>query len=138
MKPRSALASVPFQTLLDKMRHAKPSRALDCEVHDILPNSWRIFRLNVPHYTSDFEAAYAMLRTADVTMLSLEGGWEPYLPAAHPAWAVRYYTKERPPTEGNKGNWYGAIAAGIEPAIALCRAALVVLARSQGFTVKAE
>lgn len=130
--------STEFQNLLDKMRYAQPSFALDREVHKIA-SARRVFWFEIPpRYTGDFEAAYELLRAADVTMLSLEGGWEPYLPAAHPAWAVRYYTRERPPTEGDRGGWYGAIAAGVAPAIALCRAALVVLARSQGLTVRAE
>lgn len=124
-----------FQKLLDKMRHAQPSRALDREIHKIVGGH---FTLLVPRYTSNFDAAYALMLKPDVTMLSLEGGWEPNCPEAHPAWAVRYYTKERPPIEGDKGRWYSAIAAGVAPAIALCRAALVVLARSQGLTVKGE
>lgn len=133
-----ATRATEFQSLLVKMRHAQPSRALDSTIYDLVVGGWQMFGWRVPRYTSDFEAAYALLRIADVTMLSLEGGWEPCLPAAHPAWAVRYYTRERPPTEGNAGGWYGAIAAGVEPAIALCRAALVVLARSQGFWITAE
>lgn len=125
-----------FQTLLKKMRHAAPSRALDREVHRIIGGRFALF---APRYTSDFEAAYGLMRKADVTMLSLEGGWEPSCPAAHPAWSVRYYTRERPPTEGDKGGWYGCVAAGVAPAIALCRASLVVLARSQhGIWINAE
>ena len=118
-----------FKGLLDRMRHAQPSRALDRAVHKMVGGK---FAFLAPRYTSDFEAAYSILRKADVTMLSLEGSWEPYRPEAHPAWVVRYYTKERPPTEGDKGGWYDSIAAGVSPAIALCRAALVVLARVQG------
>lgn len=125
-----------FKDLLDRMRHAAPSRALDREVHKIAGGKFAFF---APHYTSDFEAAYRLLHKADVTMLSLEGGWEPYLPDVHPAWAVRYYTRERPPTVGDKGNWYGCVAGGTAPAIALCRAALVVLARAKhGLWVKAD
>lgn len=68
-------------------------------------------------------------------MLELTGSWEPSCPEAHPAWTIRYYTKERPPEEGNKGGWYGSIAAGTTPAMALCRAALVVMGRSEGFWI---
>lgn len=125
-----------FQTLLAKMRHASPSRALDREVHKLAGGRLGFL---APRYTSDFEAAYNLMRKSEVTMLSLEGSWEPHCPEAHPAWAVRYYTRERPPVEGDPGKWYGAIAAGVSPAIALCRASLVVLARvKHGFWIRAE
>lgn len=115
-----------FQDLLKRMRHAPPSRDFDREVYKIAGGRFGIF---APRYTADFEAAYGLLLKSEVTMLSLEGSWEPNCPEAHPAWAVRYYTKERPPIVGDPGRWYGAIASGTTPAIALCRAAIVVLAR---------
>lgn len=128
--------SAAFEDLLKKLRRAEPSRALDREVHKIVGGSCAFL---APRYTSDFEAAYGLLLKSEVTLLSLEGGWEPSCPAAHPAWGVRYYTKERPPTEGDKGGWYGCVAAGTAPAIALCRAALVVLARvKHGLWISAE
>lgn len=130
------MRSIDWQKLLDRMRHAQPSRVLDGEVHRLIGGS-PLLTMFCPHYTSDFEAAYSIMRKGDVTLLSLEGGWEPSCPEAHPAWSVRYYTRERPPEADNK-NWYGAIAAGVQPAIALCRASLVVLARARGFTVRAE
>jgi hypothetical protein len=135
MTPKPA----PFQKLLDKMRHAQPSRSLDREVHLLVFGSIRLLpRYLIPRYTSSMDAAHSLLRTADVQMLELTGSWEPCRPDVHPAWSVRYYTAERPAIPGEKGAWRGAIAAGTAPAIALCRAALVVLARSQGLTVKAE
>lgn len=115
-----------FQDLLRKMRHAQPSRALDREVHKIVGGR---FGLLAPRYTSNWDAAYALLLKSEVTMLELNGSWEPNDAAVHPAWAVRYYTKERPPEADSKGGWYGCVSGGTTPAIALCRAAIVVLAR---------
>lgn len=128
-------AAAAFQDLLNRMRHARPSRALDREIHRIAVGGWAIL---APRYTSDFEAAYALLRTTDVTMLELRGSWEPLSPNVHAAWTVEYYPRDRPPTAGDKGGWHAVVAGGVAPAIALCRAALTVLARSQGLTVRPE
>ena len=124
-----------FQELLDNMRHAQPSRTLDRLVHQTVfgRRPW-----SIPHYTSDFEAAYGLLIKSEVTLLELTGGWEPSQPEAHPAWAVQYYTRERPPKTGDKGGWFGAIAAGVNPQMALCRVALTVIARARGLKVDPE